>query len=181
MAAAILGGCAAVPVGELEGEADRLRDAAMKAFEHGDRKTALELNRRALAVTAHLPATSWRTVENYDDAGLYHYGVADWEQSARHQAIAVLLACGTKENAEAFPAYVQRLGWAFAKYRPGQDFRPIAQNPLRLLQDHTLAVGDNADLRRRFYVRYAAPNASRSSRPWYVFMPKSTAALECAS
>src|SRR5688500_9083239 len=95
MTVGILGGCSAAPTAELEAGADRLRDTAMKAFEAGDRKRPLELNRLALAVTAHLPATSWRTVENYDDAGLYYYGVQDWERSARHQAIAVLLACGT--------------------------------------------------------------------------------------
>lgn len=180
MTSALLAGCALAPIAETEAEADRLREAAMKAFESGDRKTPLDLNRRALAVTAGLPASSWRTVENYDDAGLYYYGVEDWEQSARHQAISVLLACDTDENREMLFAYIERLGWAFAKYRPGQDFGPIARDPLSLLADPVLALRENADLRRRYYVRYAAPNASRSSRPWYVYMPRSDAPRSCA-
>jgi len=178
---AILGsGCTAVPVAELECEADRLRDAAMKAFEAGDRKTPFELNPRAMALTAQLPATSWRTVENYDDAGLYHYSVGDWEQSARNQAIAVLLACGTSENAPTFPVYVERLRWAFAKYRPHQDFRAIFENPLVLLHDPALRLRDNVDFRRRYYIRYQAPNISRSSQIRYVFKLRESAPRSCA-
>jgi len=105
--------------------------------------------------------------------------VQDWEQSARHQAISVLLACGTDENAPTFPTYVVRLGWAFAKYRPGQDFAPIAADPLQLLHDPALKLRDNADLRRRYYVRYAAPNASRSSQPWFVFKLRRDAPRSC--
>jgi hypothetical protein len=145
-------GCAAVPIEKLEAEADRLRDAAMSDFEAGDRRSALALNRKGFDVTHGLSATSWRTVENYDDAGLYYYTNEDWEQSARHQAIAVLLACRTAENAALFPDYVARLGWAFAKYRPRQDFAPISREPLLLLDDPALALRDNADIQRRFFL-----------------------------
>jgi hypothetical protein len=172
-------GCAIAPTAEAEAEADKLRDLAMQRFEAGDRRSALEFNAKALALTAHLPASSWRTVENYDDAGLYHYGSESWMQSARHQAIAVLLACGAAENAPMYAAYVERLGWAFAKYRPAMDFRPIAADPLILLRDEGLGLRDNADLRRRFFVRYAAPNASRSSRPHYVFRLRADAPTSC--
>jgi hypothetical protein len=178
--AILVSGCTAVPVAQLESEADRLRDAAMEAFEAGDRKTPLELSPRALAITAQLPATSWRTVENYDDAGLYHYGVGDWEQSARHQAIAVLLACGTSENAPTFPTYVERLRWAFAKYRPHQDFRAILENPLVLLHDPALRLRSNADIQRRYYLRYPAPNVSRSSQVKYLFKLRGSAPRTCA-
>ncbi len=150
----LLGGCAVIPDAQLEFEADRLRDAAMTAFEAGDRRTPFELNRSALAVTAQLPSRSWRTVENYDDAGLYYYAVGDWEQSARHQAIAVLLACGTDEGVEMRPVYVERLGWAFAKYRPSLDFKPIAANPMFLLGDPALRLRDNADIRRRYFAKF---------------------------
>ncbi len=174
-------GCAVAPIADLEAEADKLRDAAMKDFEAGDRGSALTHNRKALDVTRHLLPTSWRTVENYDDAGLYYYAGENWEQSARHQAIAVLLACGTRESTEMFAAYVARLGWAFAKHRPREDFGPISRNPLLLLEDPALRLRDNADIRRRYFIRYAAPAASRSAQPWYVFRLRADAPRACAS
>ena len=158
-------GCSTVPVAQIEAEADRLRDAAMQSFEAGDRGAALAFNARAIGVARNLPAGSWRTVENYDDAGLYYYAGEDWARSARYQAIAVLLACGARENAAMFPEYLGRLGWAFAKLRRGQDFEPVSSNPLTLLDDQELAVAVNADIRRKYFIRFAPPAASRSSRP----------------
>jgi hypothetical protein len=147
----------------LEAEADRLRDEAMSRFEHDDRKTAMALNKKALRVTRHLPETSWRTVENYDDAGLYFFDAGKWKSSAQNQAIAVLLACGTPESAQMFPTYVERLGWAFAKYRPREDFTPIAVNPLLLLKDTRLNVRANHDLRRRYFRTIRLKGAPASS------------------
>jgi hypothetical protein len=148
-------GCAAVPIEKLEAEADRLRDAAMRDYEAGDCRSALALNEKALEVTRRLSATSWRTVENYDDAGLYYYATGDWEQSARHQSIAVLLACRTAENAAMFTDYVERLGMAFAKYRPRQDFASIARDPLVLLDDPVLGLRGNPDVQRRFFLDFS--------------------------
>ncbi|MFZ6722658.1 hypothetical protein [Undibacterium sp. Ji49W] len=137
---------------QLEMQADKLRNAAMAAFEKGhDQQAALKLNKRALRVSRHLPASSWRTIENYDDAGLYYYENNQWKASAQHQAIAVLLACGVEESQPMFAVYVKRLGFAFSKYRPGQDFAPIAANPLVLLEDIPLNLRGNADLRRRYF------------------------------
>jgi hypothetical protein len=136
----------------LEAKADKLRNAAMSAFEKNqDQKKALQLNAAALKVTRHLPETSWRTIENYDDAGLYFYESGKWKASAQHQAIAVLLACGMEDSKAMFPVYVKRLGFAFSKYRPGQDFAPIAANPLILLSDIALNLRANADLRKRYF------------------------------
>jgi hypothetical protein len=132
-----------------------MRDAAMRAYESGDCRSALALNEKALEVTRGISATSWRTVENYDDAGLYYYASGDWEQSARHQAIAVLLACRTGDNAAMFAAYVERLGWAFAKYRPRHDFAAMSREPLLLLDDPALALRGNADIQRRFFLDYS--------------------------
>jgi hypothetical protein len=163
-------GCSAVPLAELEAEADRLRDAAMRSFEAGDRAAALSFNARAMAVTRNLPADGWRTVENYDDAGLYYFAGEDWARSAHHQAIAVLLACASPENAAMFPEYVGRLGWALAKLRPAADFETVSANPLRLLDDRELAITRNADIRRKYFVRFTPPAASRSGRPHEVYV-----------
>ena len=137
--------------GGLETQADWLRDTAMARFEHGDRASALKINRRALRLTRRLPETSRRTVENYDDAGLYYFDAAKWKTSAQHQAVAVLLSCGVAESESMFPTYVERLGWAFAKYRPHEDFAPIAENPLSLLKDTSLNARKYYDLRRRYF------------------------------
>ncbi|MFZ6657486.1 hypothetical protein [Undibacterium sp. TJN19] len=137
---------------DLEIKADKLRNAAMSEFEKNqNQRAALQLNAQALRITRHLPETSWRTVENYDDAGLYYYESGKWKASAQHQAIAVLLACGVPENAAMFATYVKRLGFAFSKYRPQEDFAPIAANPLILLQDIRLNMRSNFDLRRRYF------------------------------
>lgn len=161
--------CAIASTAELEARADRLRDAAMQKFEHDDRGSALRLNRRALRVTRHLPATSWRTVENYDDAGLYYCDAGKWKISAQHQAIAVLLSCGVAETAPMLPTYVERLGWAFARYRPQQDFAPIAQNPLMLLGDLPLNVRANYDLRRRYFTTIRVHNTPPGSPLRYIY------------
>jgi len=139
---------------DLETEVDRSRVTAMAAFERGDPGAAVELNRRAIKLSQRLPESSWRTVENYDDAGLYYYSVSQWRSAAHHQAVAVLLSCGVAENAASFRAYVERLSWAFAKYRPQQDFGPIADNPLILLNDARLDIRSNFDVRRRFFQAY---------------------------
>lgn len=158
-------GCAGVGGGELELEADRLRNAAMKTFEGGNVGSAAEMNGRALALSRGLPATSWRVVENHDDAGLYHFAAGKYEASTRHQAVAVLLACGAESNFEPFPVYVERLGWAFSRYRPGFDMAPVMANPLVLLDDAALDVRSVADLRRRYYERVRVNSIARSDTP----------------
>lgn len=136
----------------IEARSDQLREAAMSVFEKSQsQEKALQLNAAALKLSRYLPASSWRTVENYDDAGLYYYESRKWKASAQHQAIAVLLACGMEESKAMFPVYVKRLGFAFSRYRPGEDFAPIADNPLILLKDIPLNLRANADLRRRYF------------------------------
>jgi hypothetical protein len=153
----------------LETRADRLRTEAWEKFEHADYAGALKLNRRALKVTRHLPETDWRTIQNYDNAGLYYYETHQWKKSAQHQAIAVLLACAERESAEMFPTYVERLGWAFAKYRPGEDFRAIAGNPLVLLSDVRLDVRASYDLRRRYFKTIKAKGTQPGEPPRYIY------------
>lgn len=154
----------------LEERVDSLRDAAMSGFEqHHDRRNALRLNRQAIRLARHLPETSWRTIENYDDAGLYYYDSRKWKLSAQHQAIAVLLACNMPESSAMFATYVKRLGFAFAKYRPAQDFDAIAANPLLLLQDLPLNLRGNADLRRRYFNTIKLKPAGSNQPPHYLY------------
>ncbi len=159
----------------IEAQADQLRDAAMEKSEQGDQAAALVLNRHALKVTRHLPETSWRTIENYDDAGLFHYQSRHWKRSAQQQAIAVLLSCANPEGQAMFQEYVKRLGWAFAKYRPQQDFAPIAENPLILLQDIRLNVRANYDLRRRFFTTIKVKPTPPGGRVRYIYKLKQDA------
>jgi hypothetical protein len=161
--------CAIASVTDLEAQADQLRDAAMARFEHDDRAGALRLNKQALKVTRHLPETSWRTIENYDDAGLYYFSGGKWKTSAQHQAIAVLLSCGIAETQSMYPTYVERLGWALAKYRPHQDFGPIAENPLLLLKDIRLNVRANYDLRRRYFKTIKVRDTPAGSPARYIY------------
>ena len=154
---------------DLETRADRLRDSAMARFEANDRRAALLLNKRALRITRHLPETSWRTVENYDDAALYHYDAREWKAAAQHQAIAVLLSCDVLESRSIFPIYVERLAWAFAKYRPHENFAPIAENPLVMLLDVELNVRKNYDVRRRYFRTIKLRNTPPGSPPRYFY------------
>ncbi|MFZ6779933.1 hypothetical protein ACO0LD_24120 [Undibacterium sp. Ji83W] len=161
---------------QLEIKADKLRNAAMSAFEKDhNQKKALQLNAAALRLTHHLPETSWRTIENYDDAGLYYYESSKWKASARHQAIAVLLACGMEESKAMFPLYVKRLGFAFSKYRPGEDFAPIVANPLLLLKDIPLNLRANADLRRRYFKTIRSKPGTQASAATYLYKIKPSA------
>ncbi|MBI3729485.1 MAG: hypothetical protein HY254_14275 [Burkholderiales bacterium] len=167
--------CHAAPT-QLEIKADKLRNAAMSAFEKDrDQKKALQLNAAALKLTHHLPETSWRTIENYDDAGLYYYESSKWKASARHQAIAVLLACGMEESKAMLPLYVKRLGFAFSKYRPNENFSLIAANPLILLKDIPLNLRANADLRKRYFkaIKLKPVNSTATAR--YLYKLKSDA------
>ncbi len=157
----------------LEAKSDALREAAMSAFEKNhDQKKALQLNAAALKLSRYLPASSWRTVENYDDAGLYYYESNKWKASAQHQAIAVLLACGMEESKTMFPVYVKRLGFAFSKYRPGEDFAPIAANPLLLLKDIPLNLRAYADLRRRYFKTIKLKPDAQTSTATYLYKIK---------
>ena len=153
---------------DLEIKADKLRNAAMHEFEQSkNQRSALKINTQALRITRHLPQTSWRTIENYDDAGLYYFESGKWKASAQHQAIAVLLACAVPESSAMFAIYVKRLGFAFSKYRPQEDFAPIAANPLILLQDIRLNVRSNFDLRRRYFKTIKIHAKNPDQKPVY--------------
>ncbi|MCH8620858.1 hypothetical protein [Undibacterium sp. TS12] len=153
-----------------EERVDSLRNAAMNRFEqHHDRRNALRLNRQAIRLARQLPETNWRTIENYDDAGLYYYDSRKWKLSAQHQAIAVLLACNMPESGAMFATYVKRLGFAFAKYRPAQDFDAIAANPLLLLQDLPLNLRSNFDLRRRYFNTIKLKPTGSNQQPRYLY------------
>ncbi len=154
---------------DLEAKADKLRDTAMSRFEQGDKRAAIKLSQDARRVTRHLPPTSWRTIENYDDAGLYYYDAGKWKTSAHYQAIAVLLACGVPEVQSMLPAYVERLGWAFSKYRPNEDFGLIAENPLVLLKDVRLNMRGNFDLRRRYFKTWKVRDVPAGEPPRYIY------------
>lgn len=179
--AALACGCSALPSTELEAEADRLRDSAMKTFEARDVPTAMALNARAIELARHLPATSWRVVENHDDAGLYFFASGDYAASARHQAVAVLLACGARSNAEPLEVYLERLRWAFSRHRPGFDFTAVAANPLVLLEDRALDVRSNPDLQRRYFARERVNSIARSEPPRYRVRNRRDAPTDCGS
>jgi hypothetical protein len=158
------------PANAAEARADRLREAAMSRFEHDDRKAALKLNKQALRVTRRLPETNWRTVENYDDAGLYYFDAGKWKTAAQHQAVAVLLACSVPYVRNNLPMYVERLGWAYAKYRPREDFAPIAKNPLLLLKDIRLNLRANYDLRRRYFKTFKVKDSPPGNPHRYIYV-----------
>jgi hypothetical protein len=158
------------PANAAEARADRLREAAMSRFEHDDRKAALKLNKQALRVTRRLPETNWRTVENYDDAGLYYFDAGKWKTAAQHQAAAVVLACGVPYVRNNLPLYVERLGWAYAQYRPHEDFAPIAANPLLLLKDIRLNLRANHDVRRRYFKTFGVKDSPPGNPPRYVYV-----------
>ncbi len=161
----------------LKKQIDHLRDTAMQSFEQShDQHQALRLNAKAIRLARHLPASSWRVIENYDDAGRYYFESGLWKASAQHQAIAVLLPCGEQENAHMFATYVKRLGFAFSKYRPSDDFSVIESNPLILLQDLRLNLRSYADLRRRYFTTILVRAASANQRARYRYKLK-TAAL----
>jgi hypothetical protein len=154
---------------KLEAEAFRLRDASMNQFMEGKKTAALKLNRDAFRITRRLSPTNVNTIENYDDAGLYYYDAGKWREAAKHQAIAVLLACRVEEVSDSFPAYVERLSWTFAKYRPTKDFQPVADNPLILLSDVVLDLRSNSDVRRRFFTAHLIAGPRSNNGPNYVY------------
>jgi tetratricopeptide (TPR) repeat protein len=135
-------------------QADAIRAQARAQFEQGHSRTALAIIKKALRISSKLTLSSISLVEIYDDAGLYFYMNKQWRAAARHQTIAVLLACNQAESAAFFAEYVHRLGLAFAKYSPQQPFRAVADNPLWLLSDPDLALYKNNDIRRRFFTPY---------------------------
>jgi hypothetical protein len=168
------------PANAAEARADRLREAAMSRFENDDRKAALKLNKQALRVTRRLPETNWRTVENYDDAGLYYFDAGKWKTAAQHQAAAVVLACGVPYVRNNLPLYVERLGWAYAKYRPREDFAPIAENPLLLLKDIRLNLRANRDIRRRYFKTVKIKDSAPGSPPSFLYvLRKDTPPANC--
>ena len=130
---------------------DQLRTEAQKQFLRSDYNAALADVGLAMRMARWLSATSVQVVEAYDDAGLYFYSSEQYEQSARYQAIAVLLATGNPDLKQMLPVYLERLGWAWAKYRPGSDFSAIKVNPLILLDMHELSLGSDIRIREHFY------------------------------
>lgn len=131
----------------------------MAHYEHDEYSTALMMNRRAIRQGRKLPVTSWRVVENYDDAGLYYFSTRQWRMAARYQSIAVLLSCGTGYPAGWHAEYTKRLSWAFKKYRPKAKFAKIEADPTRLLKDPALKLRRNYDIWRKFF----SPSAERDA------------------
>lgn len=131
--------------------ADQQRATAYRQFEQSRYDAALTWVRYSMDTAQRLPATSVQVVEAYDDAGLYFYSQGDYQQSARHQAIAVLLAMDNPAMAAMWPTYVMRLGWAWGKFRPDSDFSAIKANPLGLLDDEELALVKDPRIREHFY------------------------------
>lgn len=130
---------------------DQQRAAAYMQFELSRYDAALAWVQHAMQTTERLPATSVQVVEAYDDAGLFFYSKKNYEQSARHQAIAVLLAKYNPALEAMFPIYLERLGWAWGQFRPDSDFSKIEANPLSLLDDEELLLIRDPRIREHFY------------------------------
>ena len=154
-------GCSALAQqADFEARLDQQRSEAIAYSHKGQHELAVSAIREAIALSHFLPVTSWRSIESYDDAGLYYYSSQRYKESTYHQVIAVLLACGEPARASMYPIYVKRLSWAFARYRPDQRFQPIADNPLRLLNDTRLNLKQNRHIRRKYYrARYSSGKA----------------------
>lgn len=148
----LLVGCVAIDYPAKWAElADQQRAVAYKQFELSRYDAALTWVRLSMQSARRLPATSVHVVEAYDDAGLYFYRKKNYKQSARYQAIAVLLAMDNPALAMMLPTYLERLGWAWAKFRPDSEFFDIAVDPLSLLDDDALALARDPRIREHFY------------------------------
>ncbi|MDD5275292.1 MAG: hypothetical protein PHR16_04340 [Methylovulum sp.] len=148
----LLAGCVSVDYqAKLAELSDQQRAAAYMQFELSRYDAALAWVRHALHTAQRLPATSVQVVEAYDDAGLFFYSKKDYAQSARHQAIAVLLATDNPALEAMLPIYLERLRWAWEKFRPDGDFSDIKANPLSLLDDEELVLVKDPRIREHFY------------------------------
>lgn len=136
---------------ELARQSDQQRATAWQAYEAGHFEQALAKVKLAAQYAQPLDPEAEQVVEAYDDAALYYYMLHDYANATRHQAIAVLLASHNPGLQKMLPVYKERLGWAFAKYRPEGDFAPIAANPLLLLDDAQLHLVSDARVRDFFY------------------------------
>lgn len=146
-------------ISRIENISDLQREAALAAFQAGRHDEALSDIKLAIQTAQSLSVSSVQVVEGYDDAGLYFFMQGDFRQSARHQAIAVLFASENPERRPMLPVYVERLGWAWLKYRPGSDFSLIKANPYCLLADRDLALFDEIRIREHFQKQFIPRDA----------------------
>jgi len=145
----------------INNDVKQLRAEAYRHFEKKHFGLALSKINQALDQAKYLPGNAVQTIESYDDAGLYYFMIDDFERSVHHQAIAVLLALDNKKLTTMRKVYMQRLGWAFAKYLPGDNFEVIRDNPLLLLEREELKVKADPAIRNVFYHKLFVPEYLR--------------------
>ena len=162
----VLAGClSGVRQSQLAVISDQQRADAWRAFEVSEFAAALAGVKQAMHSAQYLSPTSEQVIEAYDDAGLYYYMLEDYAQSARHQAIAVLLAANSPSLQTMYPTYLQRLSWAWEKYRPDSHFAEIEADPKCLLVDADLKLATDMHIRQHFYRPSPWP-AKALTAPW---------------
>lgn len=120
-------------------------------------KQSIEQAQKSARITNEL-------VEGYDDLGLYYFLLLDYQTSAYYQSIAVVLSHFKNAESEMNKVYLERLGWAYAKYNPTFDFTYIIESPLLLACDDQLNIRENIDVRQFLYKRDRALSLRRKNK-----------------
>ena len=146
----VLSGCATT----YEMQAKIFRDNAFAMSERGQYDQAISTAIQGLKRAQSVPLINNELIELYDDLGLYHYQKKDYQSSVYYQSIATVLSYYDAPESDDYKTYLQRLGWAYSKYKPGFNFVEISKSSLALVcNKQNRSIRDNYDIKRFLYKR----------------------------
>ena len=155
---------AKVPDYNVAGYAKVLRAQAYELSGKGQHDLAIIKAEEALHYARVAGHINIELIEAYDDLGLYYYLKKDYQKSAYHQSIAVALSYSYQPRSKMSKVFLERLGWAYAKYDVNFDFTKIQNAPLLLVCENMLFIGQNADVRRFLYSKGKALSPRRKNK-----------------
>ena len=155
---------AKVPDYNVAGYAKVLREQAYELSGKGQHDLAITKAEEALHYARVAGDINVELIEAYDDLGLYYYLKKDYQKSAYHQSIAVVLSYSYQPESKMSKVFLERLSWAYAKYNAQFDFMKIESTPLSLLCENKLSIAKNREIKNFLYDREKALSPRRLYR-----------------
>ena len=135
-----------------EMEARQFRLSAFELNEKRQYDLAIINAKKGLKRAQSISVITQELIEIYDDLGLYYYQKNDYESSVYYQSVATILAFYSSPNDQSNKVFLQRLGWAYSKHKPGFNFSEISRAPLVLVCEKVnLSLHENYDIKRFLY------------------------------
>ena len=161
----LIGGCSSTPLKTHQlRKANTLLIEAYKLSQNGSPSLAINKVNDAIKLARNSQKISNELIEAYDDLGLYHFLQKDYKKSAYHQSIAVVLSHFNNPKNKMNNVYLERLGWAYAKYDPTFNLTNFIASPLLLVCTNQLNIQKNADIRQFLYERDTALSIRRTNK-----------------